>query len=183
MPQAEATEATLPPSLISRIFPALMLFCLLVGVWSYAIVQGLPWEKDAVWKPGMRLPVSCSAPAAQGATADAPPKHEVCVHEYAALADLVAKGEVASLLPPDDIGEIHDGSVWVRWQKVNGKAWQYEAAMSSWYFETAVRYALHDDALVAVEYRHYDAKVFLYAMIAALFTLLGIYLRRLRQLF
>ncbi|MDX9706756.1 MAG: hypothetical protein RBT86_04160 [Azospira sp.] len=156
------------PSLISRIFPALMLFCLLTGAWSYAIIQAWPWDKTPEWKPGVRLPVTCA-------------NGEVCSKEYAAIARAVEEKQVISLKPTETHGELHDGDLWLRWSTVSGKDWEIEAAMSSWYFETAVRYSVNEDKLVAVQYRHYDAKIFFYAIGAALFTLIGIYLRRLRK--
>lgn len=154
--------------LVTRLFPALMLFCLLTGVWSYAIIQAWPWDKDTTWKPGVRLPVVC----ADG---------EVCSKEYAQIAQAVEDKQVIALRPKEPNGELHDGDLWLRWSTVSGKAWELEAAMSSWYFETAVRYNVRGDTLEVVQYRHYDAKVFFYALGAALFTLAGIYLRRLRS--
>lgn len=153
---------------ISRLFPALMLFCLLTGAWSYAIIQAWPWDKDTVWKPGVRLPVVCA-------------NGEVCSKQYADIAKAVEDKQVIALAPKEANGELNDGEVWLRWSTVSGKDWEIEAAMSSWYFETAVRYSVKDGTLVAVQYRHYDAKLFFYAMGAALFTLAGIYLRRLRK--
>lgn len=152
---------------VARLFPALMLFCLLTGAWSYAIIQAWPWDKDATWKPGVRLPVVCA-------------NGEVCSKPYADIAKAVEEKQVIALKPKEPNGELHDGDIWLRWSTVSGKDWEMEAAMSSWYFETAVRYSVQDDKLVAVQYRHYDAKLFFYAMGAALFTLAGIYLRKFR---
>jgi len=153
--------------LVARIFPALMLFCLLSGVWSFAIIQAWPWDKDTTWKPGVRLPVMCA-------------NGEVCSKEYAQIAKAVEEKQVVALKPKDPSGELNDGEVWLRWSTVSGKPWEIEAAMSSWYFETAVRYNVKGDVLEVVQYRHYDAKLFFYAMIAAFVTTAGIYLRRLR---
>lgn len=153
---------------MSKLFPALMLFCLLTGVWSFAIIQALPWDKETSWKPGVRLPVTCA-------------NGEVCSKEYADIAKAMAEKQITALRPKEPNGELNDGEIWLRWSTVSGKPWEMEAAMSSWYFETAVRYTVKDNELIAVQYRHYDAKVFFYAMAAALFTLVGIYLRQLRQ--
>lgn len=153
---------------VAKLFPALMLFCLLTGVWSFAIIQALPWDKDTTWKPGVRLPVTCA-------------NGETCSKAYADIAQALADKQVIALTPKDPNGELNDGEVWLRWSTVSGRDWDIESAMSSWYFETAVRYSVIDGQLVVLQYRHYDAKIFLYAMIAALFTVIGIYLRRLRQ--
>lgn len=154
------------PSLVSRLFPALMLFCILTAAWSFAITQALPWDKDANWKPGVRLPVMCA--------------NEVCSKEYAQIGKGVEDKSITALKPAEPNGELNDGEVWLRWSTVSGKAWELESSMSSWYFETSVRYSVKDGKLELIQYRHYDAKIFLYAMGAALFTLVGIYLRRLR---
>lgn len=153
---------------IARLFPALMLFCLLTGAWSFGIIQSWPWDKDTTWKPGMRLPVMCA-------------NGEICAKEYAQIAKGLEEKQITSVKPKDPVGELNDGEVWIRWSTVSGKPWEMEASMSSWYFETSVRYSITDNQLVAVQYRHYDAKVFFYAMGAALFTLIGIYLRKLRS--
>lgn len=153
---------------ISRLFPALMAFCLLTGVWSYAIIQAWPWDKDTTWKPGVRLPVMCA-------------NGEVCSKEYAQIAKGVEEKQIIALKPNEPFGELNDGEVWVRWSSPTGKDWEMESSMSSWYFETSVRYSVKDDKLIAVQYRHYDANIFFYAMIAALFTTAGIFLRRLRS--
>lgn len=152
---------------IARIFPALMLFCLLTGVWSFAIIQAWPWDKDTAWKPGVRLPVMCA-------------NGEVCSKPYADIAKALEDKQITALKPTEPNGELNDGEVWLRWSTVAGKAWEMESSMSSWYFETAVRYSVKDNKLEAVQYRHYDAQIFFYAMIAAFFTTAGIYLRHLR---
>lgn len=154
-------------SIVARLFPALMLFCLLTGVWSFAIIQAWPWDKDTNWKPGVRLPVMCA-------------NGEVCSKEYSLIAKGVEEKQITALKPNEANGELNDGEVWLRWSSPSGKAWDMEASMSSWYFETAVRYSLKGDKLEVVQYRHYDATIFFYAMIAAFLTTVGIYLRRLR---
>lgn len=153
---------------VARLFPALMLFCLLTGVWSFAIIQAWPWDKDTAWKPGVRLPVMCA-------------NGEVCSKEYAQIAKGIEDKQITALKPKEPNGELNDGEVWLRWTTVSGKPWEFESAMSSWYFETAVRYNVKDGKLEVVQYRHYDAKLFYYAMIAAFFSTAGIFLRRLRR--
>jgi hypothetical protein len=155
-------------SLIAKIFPALMLFCLLTGLWSFAIIQAWPWDKDTVWKPGVRLPVMCA-------------NGEICSKAYVDIAKGVEEKQITALKPSEPNGELNDGEVWLRWSSPSGKAWKMESSMSSWYFETSVRYSLKGSQLEVVQYRHYDATIFFYAMIAAFFTTAGIFLRRLRS--
>lgn len=153
--------------LLSRIFPALMLFCLLLWVWTVAIILAWPWEKNAEWRADARLPAVCA-------------NGEACSIAYAKLAEALADKTVASLLPKEPIGELQDPDAWLRWKSFTDQPWQIEATLSSWHFETTLRYKVNGDTPELVQYRHYDAGVFFYALPAALFTLLGIYLRRLR---
>ena len=71
-------------SIVARLFPALMLFCLLTGVWSFAIIQAWPWDKDTNWKPGVRLPVMCA-------------NGEVCSKEYSQIAKGVEEKQITAL--------------------------------------------------------------------------------------
>ncbi len=153
--------------LLSRVFPALMLYCLLVWVWTVAIIMAWPWEKTSDWKADVRLPVVC----ADGKT---------CSITYDKLASSLAEGKVTALLPTEPAGELQDPDAWLRWKSVSDQPWQIEASLSSWHFETTVRYKPGAGTLELVQYRHYDAGVFFYALPAALFSLLGIYFRRLR---
>jgi hypothetical protein len=153
---------------VAKLFPALMLFCLLTAAWAYGIIQAWPWDKDTTWKPGVRLPVVCAADG------------ETCSMPYADLEKAIADKKVLSVQPKEPVGEVQDTDLWLRWKTVSDKPWQLEASMSSWYFETSVRYSVKGNTLELVQYRHYDAKVFYYAMLAALFTVAGIYLRKLR---
>jgi hypothetical protein len=151
-----------------RVFPALMLFCLFVWVWTVAIIMAWPWEKTGEWKADARLPVLC----ADGKT---------CAMAYGNLAAGLADRSVSALLPTEPVGELQQPDAWLRWKRVDGQPWQIEASLSSWHFETSLRYRVDDERPVLMQYRHYDAGVFFYALPAALFTLLGVYLRRLRK--
>lgn len=153
---------------MSKLFPALMLFCLLTAVWSFAIIQAWPWDKDSTWKPGVRLPVVCASDG------------ETCSMPYVDIAKALEEKKITSVQPKEPVGEIQDTDIWLRWKAAGDKPWQYEASMSSWYFETSVRYSIKDNELVLFQYRHYDAQIFFYAMMAAAFMTIGIYLRRLR---
>lgn len=154
--------------LLSRIFPALMFFCLLVWVWTVAIIMAWPWDKNPGWKADARLPVVCA-------------NGEMCSITYDKLAGALAENKIAAVVPKEPAGEINDPDAWLRWKSFTDQPWQIEATLSSWHFETTVRYKLNGNVPELVQYRHYDAGVFFYALPAALFTLLGIYFRRLRR--
>lgn len=152
---------------VAKLFPVLMLFCLLSWVWTFAIVQAWPWDKGTAWKPDARLPVVCAS-------------GEACSINYGDLARAIEEKKVSAVLPNEPVGEIQDPDAWLRWKSYTDKPWQIEASLSSWHFETTVRYTVKDNVPLLVQYRHYDANVFFYALPAALLTLLGIYLRKLR---
>jgi hypothetical protein len=154
--------------LLAEIFIALMMFCGLVWVWSVAFILGAPWQKTADWKPEFRLPAVCA-------------KGEVCGVPYGELADAKAKGTFTSLMPAEPAGEVEEPQNWLKWKKASGEPWQIEATASSWHFQTTVRYRLEGETPVLVEYKEVEGKSFYYGVGAALFTLLGIYLRKLRR--
>ncbi|HEX5801820.1 MAG TPA: hypothetical protein VFY24_02255 [Azospira sp.] len=154
--------------LLSRVFPALMLYCLFVWVWTVAIIMAWPWDKTSEWKADARLPVVCA-------------NGQMCSITYDKLAAALAEKQVAAVLPKDPVGELQDPDAWLRWKSVADQPWQIEASLSSWHFETTLRYKVSGDKPELLQYRHYDAGVFFYALPAALFTLLGVYLRRLRR--
>lgn len=154
-------------SILSHIFVALMIFCGLTWVWTVAIILAWPWEKAPEWKADMRLPAVCA-------------NGEMCSINYADLSKALADKTITSLQPKEATGEIADEDAYLRWKSGSDKPWQYEASLSSWHFETTVRYKLNGNTPELVGYRHYDGGVFFYALPAALFSLLGIYLRKLR---
>lgn len=153
--------------LLAQIFVALMIFCGLVWVWTVAFIISWPWDKSNVWKPEFRLPAICA-------------KGEVCGVAYGQLAEAKAQGVYSSLAVNSDNGEVMEPNGWLQWKKVSGQSWQIEAKSSSWYYQTVIRYRLENDTPVLVEYQDVGAKAFYYGIAAGLFSLLGIYLRKLR---
>lgn len=151
----------------ARIFIAMMVFCLLVWVWTVALIMAWPWDKVPEWKPDTSLPAVCA-------------NGEMCSVSYGELTEALAQQKISSLVPKEPVGEVSESDAYLRWKTESGKPWQYEASRSSWHFETTVRYKLNGNVPELVAYRHYDGKVFLYALPAALFSLLGLYLRKLR---
>ena len=151
----------------AKIFIAMMLFCLLCWVWTVALIMSWPYDKTSEWKPDARLPAVCA-------------NGDMCSITYSELAEALAQKKITSLLPKEPVGELADPDAYLSWKTVSDKAWQYEANLSSWYFETTVRYNLKDNTPQLVQSRHYDGGIFFYAIPAAFFTLLGIYLRKLR---
>ena len=154
-------------STFAKVFIAMMLFSLFVWMWTVALIFAWPWDKKPEWKADVRLPAVC----ANGA---------MCSVNYTDLAEAFAQKKISSLLPKEPTGEIADPDAYLRWETATGKAWQYEASLSSWHFMTTVRYKLNGETPELVGYRHYDGEVFFYALPAALFMLIGIYLRKLR---
>lgn len=154
-------------SLFSQIFIAMMIFCGLVWIWTVALIIAWPWEKSPAWKPQFRLPAVCA-------------NGEACGVPYGQLADARAKGSLVSLQPAGDNGEVMETDGWLRWKKVSGQPWQIESTASSWHFQTTVRYRLQDDTPILVEYQDVGAKALYYGMALAAFSLLGLYLRKLR---
>ncbi|MBL8441994.1 MAG: hypothetical protein JNK96_12335, partial [Betaproteobacteria bacterium] len=56
-----------------------------------------------------------------------------------------------------------------------------EVKASSWHFQTTVRYRIENDAPLLVAYQDVDVgRAFTYAMGAAIFMMVGLYLRKLR---
>jgi hypothetical protein len=154
--------------LFGQIFIAMMIFCGLVWVWTVAFILGAPWEKTATWKPEFRLAAVCA-------------NNEACGVAYGQLSEAKAKGALASLMPTEAAGEVEEQDNWLKWKKVAGQPWQIESTASSWHFQTTVRYRVEGETPVLVEYQEVGAKAFYYGVGAALFSLIGIYLRKLRR--
>ena len=150
---------------LAQIFIALMIFSALVGVWSVAFMISWPWDKSAEWKPEFRLVATCA-------------NKEVCGFAYKDLADAKAKSLYTSLTPPEPAGDLEEAQDWLKWKTENGII---EVKASSWHFQTTIRYKIENDAPVLVEYQDVDvAKAFYYGIAAGLFSLLGLYLRKMR---
>ena len=150
-----------------QIFLAMMIFTALVWIWTVVFIMTWPWDKNAAWKPEFRLPAVCA-------------NGEICGLAYGDLEAAKAKGTYTSLAVPGDNGEVQEANDWLRWKKGVNQPWQIEAKTSSWYFQTVIRYRLENETPVLVEYQDVSAKAFYYGMAAALFSLIGIYLRKLR---
>lgn len=158
-------------SIFSRIFIAMMIFCGLVWVWTVAFILSWPWEKGdkAQWKPVFHLAAVCA-------------DNEPCAVAYGDLADAKASGRVKSLKPVEAVGEYMEPDAWLRWQVVSDKDWQIESKSSSWYFQTTVHYRLDENETpILVEYQDVGVKALYYGIAGGLFSLIGLYLRRLRS--
>ncbi len=155
-------------SYFSTVFTALMIFSLLVGACTAAFITSWPWEKqNPSWKPTFRLAAVCGE------------KKEACGIAYGELPAAKASGKVVSLEPSEPNGEVEEEMNWLKWQKESG---YYEVKASSWHFQTVVRYKIEDNEPVLIAYQDVDvAKAFTYGIGAALFMMIGLYLRKLRH--
>jgi hypothetical protein len=152
--------------LISQIFIALMIFSALVGAWSVAFMIAWPKDKTDVWKPEFRVIATCA-------------NNEPCGFAYRDLADAKAKGLYTSLTPTEPSGDIEEEYNWLKWKIENGV---FEVKASSWHFQTTIRYTVENDMPILLDYQDVDVpKAFYYGIAAALFSTLGLYLRRLRR--
>jgi len=151
--------------MLAQIFIALMIFSALVGAWAVAFMISWPWEKNADWKPDFRLVATCA-------------NKEACGLAYGELAEARAKEVFTSLETVDPAGEVEETANWLKWKRENGI---YEVKASSWHFQTTVRYRLENDKPIMLEYQEVDVtRAFYYGIAAGLFSMLGLYLRRLR---
>jgi hypothetical protein len=149
----------------AKIFIALMIFTALVWAWTVAFIISWPWEKSTTWKPEFRVAAVCA-------------NKEPCGLAWGELAEAKAKGLYTTLEMPEPAGDIEEVANWLKWKKENGI---YEVKASSWHFQTTIRYKVEDDVPVLIEYQDVAAKAFYYGVAAGLFSLIGIYLRKLRQ--
>ncbi|MFZ2972802.1 MAG: hypothetical protein WA049_09190 [Ferribacterium limneticum] len=151
--------------LLSQIFIALMIFSALVGAWSVAFMISWPKDKTDVWKPEFRVVAICA-------------NNEPCGLAYKDLADAKAKGLYTTLTPPAPAGDIQEENNWLKWKIENGV---FEVKASSWHFQTTIRYTVENEVPILLDYQDVDVpKAFYYGIAAALFSMLGLYLRRLR---
>lgn len=156
------------PAAFRRIFAYLMGFAGLTWVWSVALIFSWPDEKNPQWEPGLRLVAQCADGSA-------------CGIAYAELAEAAPAGRIKSLTPPEPAGDIAEADAWLSWKTVTGKPWQYQVSRSAWNFNTTVRYRLDGENPVLIALNRYDARILLYAMPLALFTLIGLFFRTLRH--
>lgn len=150
--------------MFAQIFIAMMIFTALVWVWTVAFIISWPWEKNPSWKPEFRVVATCA-------------EQKPCGFAYSDLADAKAKGLYSSLEMAEPAGDIEEKANWLKWKKENGV---YEVKASSWHFQTTLRYSVENDMPILLEYQDVEAKAFYYGIAAALFSLLGLYLRKLR---
>jgi hypothetical protein len=155
-------------SFFTQVFTALMIFSFLVGVCSVAFITAWPWEKsNPAWKPEFRLVVACGE------------KKDACGVAWRDLAQERAAGRVTALAPAAPAGDLEEALNWLRWTSDQGV---YEVKASSWHFQTVVRYRIENDAPVLVAYQDVNvARAFTYAIGAAIFMMVGLYLRKLRN--
>jgi len=151
---------------LAQIFIALMIFSALVGVWSVAFMISWPWDKSDQWKPEFRLIAICA-------------DKTVCGFAYKDLADAKAKGLYTSLTPIEPAGDVEEAQNWLKWKLEKDII---EVKASSWHFQTTIRYKVENEVPILVEYQDVDVpRAFYYGIAAGLFSLLGLYLRRLRR--
>jgi hypothetical protein len=152
-------------SQLSKVFIALMIFSALVGAWSVAFIISWPWDKTDQWKPEFRLVATCA-------------NKEPCGFAYKDLADAKANGLYTSLTPAEPAGDIEEEQNWLKWKLEKGIL---EVKASSWHFQTTIRYTVENELPILIEYQDVDvARAFYYGIAAGLFSLLGLYLRKLR---
>lgn len=149
-----------------KFFFVMMMFVALCGVWTVAIIMGWPWEKTADWKPDYRLAAVCG-------------EKDDCSVRYGDLASARADGKFRTLKVPP-AGEAQEDTQWISWKTLDTGV--IEAKASSWHFQSTIRYRLDDDETpVLVATQDISTALALNLGIgAALFTLLGLYLRKLR---
>lgn len=150
--------------LLAKIFIALMIFTALVWVWTVAFIISWPWDKNPAWKPEFRLVAVCA-------------DHKTCGFAYGELAEAKAKGLYTTLTPAEPAGDVEEEKNWLKWKIDNSII---EVKASSWHFQTTIRYKVENEVPVLIEYQDVEAKAFYYGVAAALFSLLGLYLRKLR---
>lgn len=125
-----------------------------------------PWDKSSEWKPEFRLIAVCA-------------EKEICGFAYKDLADAKAKGLYTTLTPAEPAGDLEEAQDWLKWKVEKG---MIEVKASSWHFQTTIRYKVENEVPVLVEYQDVDvARAFYYGIAAGLFSLLGIYLRKMRS--
>lgn len=159
-----APEIAPPATRFAAIFKAMMLFCGLVWLWGLALVSGWPWSKGGEWLPEFPIVAVCG--------------QSVCAVPYGELQQAINAGKVTSLTLPGESGETAYEMISLAWKQRNG---QIETRASAWNFQTTVRYRIENNQPVLTEYQEISGKVFLLAIGGALFTMIGIYLRKLRK--
>ena len=148
-----------------RIFGGMMVFTILVWMWTVAFIIATPWKKTAEWQPEFRLAAICKDDV-------------VCGINYGQLDAAKASGRVVSLVLKES-DEAPEETSWLKWTLKDDGIYQVRA--SSWNFQSTIRYRVVDEVPVLVEVQILDINCLFYGMGAALFTLTGLYLRKLRK--
>ena len=151
--------------LFASIFKAMMVYCVLVWIWALAMIYAWPWDKGGEWLPEFPIVAVCAPQTS-------------CAIPYGKIGEARQNGQLTTLTPLTAIGEIVLDHGTLTWRGGNGVI---EARFASWNFQTTVRYRLQDDLPVLLEYQNIAGRTFLYALGGALFSLIGIYLRKLRK--
>ncbi len=151
--------------LFVSIFKAMMIYCVLVWIWALALIYAWPWQKGGEWLPEFPIVAVCKPETS-------------CAIPYGKIGEARQDGQLMSLTPLTDSGEIALDYGTLSWQRGNGVI---EARYAAWNFQTTVRYRLQEDLPVLLEYQNIAGRTFLYALGGALFSLIGIYLRKLRK--
>ena len=157
----------LPVNRFARVFKWLMIYCVLVWMWGLALMAAWPWEKGGEWLPAFPLVATCKP--------DTP-----CVMPYGEVAKARADGRLQAAKPPVDSGETAYEQINVSW-KPGKEPGLIETTAAAWNFQISVRYRIENDEPILVSYREISIKMFLYALGAALFSAVGLYLRQLRK--
>ncbi len=152
-----------------RVFGGMMSFCILVWMWTVAFIIGWPYSKTDVWQPHFRLVAVCA-------------EQKPCIIKYGDLAAAKAAGSLQLLKPTGD-DELMEYDKLLRWSlRDNGVI---QTRLSNWSMQNTVRYRIEGEGTnavpVLIEYQEVGANQLYYALAAAMFTLMGLYLRRLRK--
>jgi hypothetical protein len=146
----------------------------LFGIWYYALVGFWPWHAESQWQDHFVVPALCAAelPTSQP---------EECTLRFKELGAALRSGKVVSLVNIPTFGDLSDTESWHHWQKVEGKAWDFEASWSSWDFKESIRYRIEGeskDTLVLVEYRNVGPRLIPHATVLMLLSLILIVIKR-----
>lgn len=150
------------------VFAWLMIFVGVFWAWTVALMISWPWNKDGKWENNMHIVAVCS-------------NKEPCSIAWSDFAKAKSEGKFVSLKPAEPVGEIQEPDAWIRWKTEAGKDWHYEVKRSSWHFEDSIRYRVENEAPVLVQSRQVNADVLLYSLPLAIFSLSGLFFRRLRK--
>lgn len=150
------------------VFAWLMIFVGVFWAWTVALMIAWPWDKDGKWSPDMRVVAVCA-------------NNLPCSIAYGDIAQARAEGRISSFTPAESIGEVQESDAWISWRIEKDLAWQFEVKRSSWHFEAITRYRLEKETPVLVQARLVNSDVLLYSLPLAVFSLSGLFFRRLRK--